>query len=124
MSEVQVVVNIPSYDELLASLPEAYHTEKVKQQLRRAWELEGSRLNEEAERLRRDRKTGKAIMRTFSASGAQLLAEFEVNDTTQPQQNQYNWHGQNTSQWIYAGCILFNVTAFKLDQERIITLHH
>ena len=39
-------------------------------------------------------------------NGTQYIWEFHVNDTAKPAKNEYNWHGQNTSQWCYAGCIL------------------
>ena len=44
----------------------------------------------------------------FRKAGSQLIAEFEMNNRSLPQRNSYNWHGQNTSQWLYAGCILID----------------
>ena len=39
-------------------------------------------------------------------AGSQYIWEFYVNDLAKPRIDQINWHGQNTSQWKYAGCIL------------------
>jgi hypothetical protein len=32
-------------------------------------------------------------------------AFFHVSDLSRPVENAFNWYGQNTSQWVYAGCI-------------------
>ena len=49
-------------------------------------------------------------------AGAQHIWEFWVNDLARPKANLINWHGQNTSQWNYAGCIL-------LQNGRVSTHH-
>lgn len=46
----------------------------------------------------------------------QYIMTFEVFDRSKPRKNAYNWHGQNTSQWVYAGCILY--------QEGRVSTHH
>ena len=46
----------------------------------------------------------------------QRIWEFYVNDLAQPLRDQYNFHGQNTSQWLYAGAIVL--------QDRKISRHH
>lgn len=38
----------------------------------------------------------------------QMILEFAVNDLGKERKGEYNWHGQNTSQWVYAGCVLFD----------------
>ena len=38
--------------------------------------------------------------------GDQYIWEFYVNDLAMPVKREYNWHGQNTSQWLYAGAIV------------------
>jgi len=35
-----------------------------------------------------------------------MMANFWVKDLGKPVTNSYNFHGQNTSQWLFAGCIL------------------
>lgn len=37
----------------------------------------------------------------------QIISSFEVRDLSMPLQPSYNWHGQNTSQWVYAGAIVY-----------------
>ena len=49
-------------------------------------------------------------------TGEQRIWEFYVNDLTQPAQESYNFHGQNTSQWLYAGAIVL--------QNRKVSRHH
>jgi len=38
-------------------------------------------------------------------AGSQYLWEFFVNDLSLPKRDSHNWHGQNDSQWKYAGAI-------------------
>jgi hypothetical protein len=42
----------------------------------------------------------------FRKAGSQYIAEWAVSDMSKPVENSYNWHGQNTSRWLYAGCLL------------------
>jgi hypothetical protein len=51
-------------------------------------------------------REGRAVLGKFSRSGRQLIADWAVFDMAKPERDQYNWHGQNTSQWSMAGCIL------------------
>jgi len=54
----------------------------------------------------------------FTKQGSQLIANFSVLDLSKPVQDSYNWHGQNTSQWLYAGALVY-------DQEtNEINSHH
>lgn len=39
-------------------------------------------------------------------AGSQYIFEFAVKDFKKPVKNEHNWHGQNTSQWKYDGCIM------------------
>jgi hypothetical protein len=55
----------------------------------------------------------------FRRAGSQHILEFEVFDRARPERDgAYNWHGQNTSQWVYAGCILWD------DEDNRISTHH
>lgn len=49
-------------------------------------------------------------------SGSQYLWEFYVNDLALPAKGTFNWHGQNVSQWLYAGAIVL--------QNRKVSGHH
>ena len=52
--------------------------------------------------------------------GKQIIATFEVRDLAKPKADQYNWHGQNTSQWLYAGAIVCHC----YDDEVRVSTHH
>jgi len=117
--------SIPSFDDLLASLPMEFRSEKVKEQLQRAYDVESKRINEYADRLNAEKKDFSAVLYFFrKGGGSQWVAEFAVNDLSIPRTNSYNWHCQNVSQWVYAGCILFDERRFKDDEEYIISTHH
>lgn len=51
----------------------------------------------------------------FSKSGDQLIANWSVSDMAKPKEDHYNLHGQNISQWSYAGCVLI--------QNGIVSIH-
>jgi len=51
-----------------------------------------------------------------SQANGQYSMNFEVFDRSRAQRNAFNFHGQNTSQWLYAGCILY--------QEGEVSTHH
>lgn len=51
-------------------------------------------------------KEPQIVFNDMRRAGSQLIWEFYVNDLSIPNGNQVNWHLQNTSQWLYAGCIL------------------
>ena len=55
-------------------------------------------------------------LRVPSQSDGQYIMNFEVFDASKPRSNAYNFHGQNTSQWTYAGCILY--------QDGSVSTHH
>ena len=40
--------------------------------------------------------------------GRQLIAEGSVSDRKRPVLNQYNWHLQNTSQWLFACGLVYD----------------
>ena len=45
----------------------------------------------------------------FAKQGKQWIAGFAVKDLNKKDDpNKVNWHLQNTSQWVYAGCVLFD----------------
>lgn len=47
------------------------------------------------------------VFSTWRTAGHQWIAEFWVNELARPDKpEQVNWHGQNTSRWSYAGCLL------------------
>jgi len=62
-------------------------------------------------------KEGQVVLNDYRKAGDQYIWEFYVNDLAKDRvPTQVNWHGQNTSQWLYAGGLL-------LDHGKI-SLHH
>ena len=51
-------------------------------------------------------ENGQAFFNDMRQAGTQYIWEFGVNDMSRPKGNSFNFHGQNTSQWLYAGCVL------------------
>ena len=57
------------------------------------------------------------VLNDFRKVGmSQYIWEFYVNDLSLPKSDSFNWHGQNVSQWRYAGCILLSAGR--------VTTHH
>lgn len=64
-------------------------------------------------------KLPKVILHPFHCQGSQHIAEFEVKDLTLTDDpTKMNFHLQNTSQWVYAGCILFD------ERDQRVSRHH
>ena len=61
-------------------------------------------------------ENAQVVLNDFRQAGSQYIWEFYVNNLAMPSGNDINWHGQNTSQWDYAGCILL--------QDGRVSLHH
>ena len=93
---------IATFQELLNSLPDEEKTEEVIQRLKTCYKIETDLLHKYASTAERPA----IALLPFSRSGSQYIADFWVNDLGLPKENKYNWHLQNTSQWLYAGCIL------------------
>jgi len=103
---------IHSFEDLLASLPEDQINGKMKDELKTAYDFE----LEQIKRYINQAQNPQAVLLPFNQSGSQFIANFWVNDLALPAKNQFNWHLQNTSQWLYAGCILV--------QNGRVSLHH
>lgn len=104
--------SIATFQEMLDSLPADQITEEVKTRLQYFYDIEVKRLKEYAGRAEKPSVT----LLPFTRSGSQYIANFWVNDLSLPYKDQYNWHLQNTSQWLYAGCIL-------VQDGRVISHH-
>ena len=119
-------IHIPTYEELLESLPVEFRTPEVMQgkddppyhyrSLKENYDIEVERIKQYAERC----QDPYARLGTFIESKGQhfhqFSATFIVNDQALPQRDQYNFHGMNMSQCKYAGCIL-------VDNNRVTTHH-
>jgi len=53
-------------------------------------------------------KQPEIVMSKMRQAGTQYIWEFWVNDLSLSKEARYNWHGQNASQWKYAGAILLH----------------
>lgn len=103
---------VASFEELLNSLPSDQKTEDVIKDLKYWYEQEVKMLNEYS----KNAQEPSVGLFPFNKSGSQYIAEFWVNDMSKPKKEEYNWHLQNTSQWLYAGCILL--------QDGRVSTHH
>ena len=103
---------IATFQELLDSLPNEAKTEAIIQRLKTFYEIETGLLHKYASGAEKPSMT----LLSFTKSGSQYIADFWVNDLGLPKENKYNWHLQNTSQWLYAGCILV--------QDGRVSTHH
>ncbi len=61
-------------------------------------------------------KEPQVVLNEMRKAGEQYIWEFYVNDLAKPREASYNWHGQNVSQWQYAGAILL--------QNGEVSTHH
>ena len=52
---------------------------------------------------------------TWRIAGSQYILEFSIVDKGKEYKDTVNWHGQNTSQWVFAGCILV--------QDKRVSIH-
>ena len=52
-----------------------------------------------------------------SFSERQCTIHFSVSDLAIPKENKFNWHLQNTSQWLYAGAIVYDKTDGSLSSH-------
>ena len=103
---------IATFQELLGSLPEQEKTEEVIGKLKYFYDVEVDMLN----RIAGLAKEPSVTLLPFSRCGGQYIADFNVKDITKPVEDKFNWHLQNTSQWLYAGCILV--------QDGRVSAHH
>ena len=46
------------------------------------------------------------VLNPYRKADSQYIWEFYVNDLALPVRDAHNWHGQNVSQWKYAGAIV------------------
>jgi len=44
----------------------------------------------------------------YDGGGRQLIADGAVSDLSRPKRNEYNWHLQNTSQWLFACGVVYD----------------
>ena len=117
---------IPTFEELIENFPQEFQTEHVIVRMKRAYDWESKRINDDVTMLINADKEYSAVMYRLANRGSQWIAEFFINDLGRARTDSYNWHGQNTSQWVYAGCICFDERTFKSDplSDYVVSTHH
>ena len=114
--------NVLSYENFIGSLEKAGEGfvdlsdgDFPENELRAAYELEVKMMLKYAIQA----QLPKVFLYPFRKAGDQFICEFEVRDLVKKDNpGQMNWHGQNTSQWIYAGCILYD------KRDNRVSRHH
>jgi hypothetical protein len=105
---------IISFDKLLEGLHGNIPDKKVIH-LREAYDTEVTMMAKYALKAR----LPEIILSPFRLAGTQHIAEFEVKDLAKESNpGEVNWHMQNTSQWVYAGCILYD------ERDNRVSRHH
>ena len=103
---------IPSLENLLLSLPDELLTEEIIKSVKDKYDQEIENMKYYIEKA----KQPNFELSLFEKQGSQYISEFYVNDLKIQKQDTFNWHCQNTSQWLYAGCIL-------IDNNEVSTHH-
>lgn len=103
---------IISFENLVNSIPEEKRTPELLAHLKNKYEYEVETINSYISKA----KNPDAHLMPFIKAGDQLVADFYVNDLGIEKENKINWHFQNVSQWLYAGCIL-------IDHNQVSTHH-
>lgn len=103
---------IISIEDLLNSIPEDIRTPEIVERVKQAYENE----IESIKYYQSKAAIPEAELTSFQKNGTQYVSEFYVNDLAKSKEDKINWHFQNISQWLYAGCIL-------IDNNQVSTHH-
>ena len=98
----EIKFQLCSFNDLLESLPEEERSENVVSNLHIVYANEIIRMLDYAHTA----FNPFVRLLSFEKNGDQFISKFWVNDLALSEKETYNFHGQNTSQWVYAGCIL------------------
>jgi len=109
-----IAISAPLCTDLYSALPEELQTREVAAALDAAYQFELKMLLTFA--LSPSCVEPLVAMYPWRQAGAQWIAEFHVSDMSRKSAPDYNWHGQNTSQWCYAGAIVI--------EDGRVTQHH
>lgn len=105
-------VQIVEFHKILEGIPR----EDMPIDIAKFWEIVAYELTE-LFRVGSSARVGQVVFNPYRKAGDQYIWEFFVNDLAKPHRPvEMNWHGQNTSQWLYAGGIL-------LDHGKV-SMHH
>ena len=98
---------------LLNSIPETRLSDELAEAVELAYRREVDQINYYSSKAEKP----DAHLFPFNVEGNSLIANFWVNDLSIPCSDRHNWHGQNVSQWKYAGCIL-------ISADNSVSCHH
>jgi hypothetical protein len=112
-----IEVNIPSCQELYNSLPDDCKKKYVKicsddtlsLKMYQALQFHYNKIVTMMINECKDAIKPSVYMSTFEGSGNQRICNWSASDNNKPVENSYNFHGQNTSRWIIAGCLLYDI---------------
>lgn len=95
---------IISFNDLYLALPTKFQTEEIKAALKMKYDYLVEWMLKEGKRA----VNPVYVLSTWRYAGDQIICEGEVRDKNLPFSNTYNWHLQNTSQWVFAFGLLFD----------------
>lgn len=121
MDNKEIIVNVPTIPELLDSLkpleelsPYSEESIRIKDEIVKYYGYEMSSLF----RYTKNAEKPSVYLGLFIKQGSQWIADFSVNDLGKEVKNEFNWHGQNTSRWKYAGAMVFD------ERSKLVSTHH
>jgi len=102
-----VEMQVPTARELYDSLPIEFHNAECWQGLVNVWSRVITMFIPDI--MRESTVRPQLYMSLFQDMGGyQLICDWACSDLNKPRGNAYNFHLQNTSQWVYAGAIIFD----------------
>ena len=113
---------ITRYVKSLEDVKESLQAYQLTETEIKSLEAQYERINAMLERYIPDNQETRKIEVNFSVfrgypGDRQLIADVNVSDRSIPVGNSYNWHLQNTSQWLFAGGWVFDT------ERRDFSLH-
>jgi len=107
-------LSIVSKDELLDSIPWDFDTDdNVVEKVLKAYMQELCYIIKIAQKGEKEGHKISVIFNKFDG----YTAFFSISAMDKPVKNEYNWFGQNTSRWLYAGCI-------QVNKDGSVSTHH
>jgi len=110
----KIEIKVPTIFELINSLDKKFLTNEVNNEITKYYAYELSSMINYSKNINKPQIT----LQTFIKNGSQWVSDFSVKDLEKEVKDQFNFHFQNTSQWVYAGCILFD------EKDNSISTHH
>ena len=105
---------ITSLADLISGLPTGHRSMATLEALGRAYAQEMVSISRHEDRAEHTL----SVLSNWRRAGSQYIAEFWVNNMALEIKDQYNFHGQNVSRWLYAGAICYD------EESRGVSTHH